>query len=47
MLPGWYTLLSGDYDASDNPKSDLGKNEPYPIDLLVKGWIDKFNKAVN
>jgi hypothetical protein len=47
MLPSWYPLLSGDYDASDDAKPDLGKNEPHPVDLLVKGWIDEFNKAVN
>jgi hypothetical protein len=47
MLPGGYTLLSGNYDTCDDSKSDLGENEPQPIDLLVKKWIDEFNKAMN
>ena len=33
MLPSWYTLLSRDYNASDNSKSDLGQDKPHPIDL--------------
>ncbi len=47
MLPGWDRLLSRDYDASNNAKPDLGKNEPQPVDLLVKDWIDEFNKAMH
>jgi hypothetical protein len=47
ILQRVYTFLSRDNDARDNPESNLRKDEPRPVDPLVKGWSDEVDLAMD